>query len=76
VLRRIFGSERVQVKWKWRKQHNEEFNYLYSSPNIIRVIKYRRMRLAVRVAHMGRGEGHIGFWWKNLREETTWNTQA
>jgi hypothetical protein len=39
VLRRIFGPKRYKVRKKWRKQHNEELNDLYSSPNIIRVIK-------------------------------------
>jgi len=39
VLRRIFGSKREEVTEDWRKLHNEELNYLYSSPNIIPVIK-------------------------------------
>jgi len=39
VLRRIFGSKREEVTGEWRKLHNEELNYLYSSPNIIPVIK-------------------------------------
>jgi hypothetical protein len=42
VLRRIFGPKRGVVIGKWRKQHNEELNELYSSPNIVRVIKSRR----------------------------------
>jgi hypothetical protein len=44
VLRRIFGSKRDEATREWRKLHNEKLNYLYSSPNIIRVIKSRRMR--------------------------------
>ena len=44
VLRRIFGSKRARVTGDWRKLHNEELNDLYSSPNIVRVIKSRRMR--------------------------------
>jgi hypothetical protein len=44
VLRRIFGPERDEVTEKWRKLHNEEPNDLYSSPNIVRVIKSRIMR--------------------------------
>ena len=54
----------------WRKLHNEELNDLYSSPNIARVIKSRRMGWAGHVACMGerRGEVHTGFWWGNLME--------
>ena len=44
VLRRIFGPRRDEVTGDWRKLHNEELNDLYSSPNIIWVIKSRRMR--------------------------------
>ena len=53
VLRRIFGSRRDEVAGKWRRLHNEELNDLYSSPNIVRVIKSRRMRWAGYVARMG-----------------------
>jgi hypothetical protein len=59
---------------EWRKLHNE-LNDLYSSPNIIWVIKSRIMIWAGHVARMGRGEVYTGFWWGNLRE-TTWKTQA
>jgi hypothetical protein len=54
VLRRIFGARRDEVTGEWRKLHNEEFDNLYSSPSIIRVIKSRRMRWAGNVA---RAEG-------------------
>jgi len=43
VLRRIFGSRRDEVTGDWRKLHNEKLNYLYSSPNTVRVIKSRRV---------------------------------
>jgi hypothetical protein len=57
VLRRIFGPKRDEVTRKWRRLYNEELNYLYSSPNIIRVIKSRRMRWAGHVARMDEGRG-------------------
>jgi hypothetical protein len=43
VLRRIFSPKRVEVTGDWRKPHNEELHNLYSSPNIIRMIKSRKM---------------------------------
>jgi len=57
VVRRIFGPKSDEVTGKWRKLHNEELNDLYSSPNNVRVIKSRRMRLAEHVAHMGERRG-------------------
>ena len=57
VLRRIFGSKRNEVTGEWRKLHNEELNDLYSSPNIVRVIKSRRMRWAGHVARMRKRKG-------------------
>jgi hypothetical protein len=62
VPRRIFGSKRDEVTGEWRRLHNEARNDLYS-PNIICVIKSRRIRWAGHVAHMGdrRVGVHIGF---------------
>jgi hypothetical protein len=53
-LRRIFGPERVE-DGAWRKLHNDELHDLYSSPNIVRVIKSRRMRCVGHVTRMGEG---------------------
>jgi hypothetical protein len=53
VFRRIFGTEKVEVTGEWRKLHNEELNDLYCSPNIVRVIRLRRMRRVGHVACTG-----------------------
>jgi hypothetical protein len=53
LLRRILGPKRDKVTEEWRKLHYEELNDLYSLPNIVRVIKSRRMRWAGHVARMG-----------------------
>jgi hypothetical protein len=55
VLRRIFGPKRDEVMGQWRKLHNGELHNLYSSPDIIRHIKSRRMRWAGHVERMGEG---------------------
>jgi hypothetical protein len=57
VLRRIFGSKGEEVTEKWRKLHNEELNDLYSSPNVVRVVKLRRMRWEGHVARIGETRG-------------------
>jgi hypothetical protein len=58
VLRRISGPRRDEVTGEWRRLHNEEISDLYSSPNIVRVIKSRRMRWAGHVALWG-GDGGV-----------------
>jgi hypothetical protein len=68
VPRRIFGPKRDEVTGEWRRLRNEELNDLYSSPNIIRVIKSRRMKWSGHVARMGEKRGNTGFWWGDLRE--------
>jgi len=57
VLRRIFGPRRDKGTGECRRLHNEELNDLYASPNIVRVIKSRRMRFAGHVVHMGEKRG-------------------
>jgi hypothetical protein len=61
VVRRIFGSKRDEVTLKWKKLHNEELSDLYCSPNIVQVIKSRKMRWAENVLRMGRREAYAGF---------------
>jgi hypothetical protein len=63
VLRKIFGPKRDEVTGDWRKLHNEELNDLRSTPNIVRVIKSRRMRRSGPVARMGERRVATGFWW-------------
>jgi hypothetical protein len=57
VLRRIFGPKRDEVTGEWRRLHNKELYVTYSSPNIIRVMKSRRLRWAGHVARMGERRG-------------------
>ena len=57
MLRRVFGPKRDEVRGEWRKLHNEELNDLYSLPNIVRVVKSRRMCWAGHVARMGEDGG-------------------
>ena len=57
VLRSVFGHKRDEVTGEWRKLHNEEVSDLCSLPNMVRVIKSRRMRWAGHVARMGEGRG-------------------
>ena len=72
VLRKIFGPRRNEVMGEWRRLHNEELNDMYTSSNIVRVIKSRRMRWAGHVARMGEERGCIGSWWGNRRERDHW----
>jgi hypothetical protein len=67
VLMEIFGPKRHEGIGEWRRLRNEELHGLFCSPNIVRVIKSRRMGWAGHVARMERGEAHAGFWWGDLR---------
>jgi hypothetical protein len=68
VLRNIFGPKRDEVTGEWRKLHNKELRDLNSLPNIIRIIKSRRMRWTDHVARMGRRGMFIRYWWESQRE--------
>jgi hypothetical protein len=63
-LRKIFGPKRNGVTGEWRRLHNEELCALYSSPDIMRGIKSRRMRWAGHAARMGGQEGAYRLWWE------------
>ena len=63
VLRRVFGPKRDEVTGEWRKLHNEKLYNLYCSPNIVQVIKSRRMTWAGHVARIEEREVYTGFWW-------------
>jgi hypothetical protein len=64
VVRIIFGSKRDKVTGDWRKLHDEKLHNLYSSPNLIRMLKSRRMRLTGHAARKGRRGMHIGYLWE------------
>jgi hypothetical protein len=69
VLRRIFGPKRDEVTGEWRKLHSGELHNLYSSPDIIRQIKSRRMRWAGHVARMGEGRSVYRVWWESPKKK-------
>jgi hypothetical protein len=77
ILRRIFGPKRDEVTGEWRKLHSEDLHNLYSSPDIIRQVKSRRMRWAGHVARMGEERKvYTVFGGKARRNETTGKTKA
>jgi hypothetical protein len=77
VLRRIFASKRDEVIEEWRKLHSGELHNLYSSPDVIRQIKSRRMRWGRACGTHGRGEKRVqGFGGKASRKKTTCKTKA
>jgi hypothetical protein len=72
VLRRIFGCKRDDITGEWRRLHNVELYDMFSSPNIIRVIRLGSLRGAGHVARMGKRRGLSGFWWGNVRPRYRW----
>jgi hypothetical protein len=71
VLRKIFGPKREE-DGSWRKLHNDELHSLYSSLNIVRVIKSKRMRWARHVARMWEGSGVYRFWLGSPKVRDHW----
>jgi hypothetical protein len=71
LLRRIFGSKREE-NGSWRKLYNNELHNPYSSPNIVRMIKLRRMRWAGHVARMGEGRGVYRVWLGSPKVRVHW----
>jgi hypothetical protein len=69
VLRGIFGPKGDEVTVERRKLHSGELLNLYSSTEIIRQIKSRRIRWAGHAARMGEGEKRIWFWWESTKEK-------
>jgi hypothetical protein len=77
LLRRVFGRKRDEVTGEWRKLHNEELNDLYNLPNIVRVVKSRRMRWEGHVARMGEDRGvHKGVGGEAWGKESTGETKT
>jgi len=74
ILWKIFGIERDEVNREKRSIHNEEISELYSSPNVIWVMKSRRMRRVGHIAHMGERSGANAFGGKIWGIETTRKT--
>jgi hypothetical protein len=72
VLKRIFGPKRDEVRGEWSKLHNEGLN-LYLSPNVVRIIKSRRMRWVWHVTRMGEFRGMYRVL---VGKQTTWETRA
>jgi hypothetical protein len=68
MLRRTFGPKRDEVTGGWRKLHNEELYNLYSAPNIIRMIKSRRVRWARHVARIGEKRDAYRLLWGKQKE--------
>jgi len=68
VLRKIFGPKREEVIGEWRRVHHEKLYDLYSTPDIIPMIKSKTMRWTGHMARVAERRMHAGFWWVNMRE--------
>jgi hypothetical protein len=68
VLRRIFGPKRDEVTGDWRKLRIEELHNLYSSPNIVSVIKVKEDGMGRACSRNGGSGIHIGYWWGSQKE--------
>ena len=67
VLRKIYGPKRDDQTGEWRRPHNDELLHLYGKPDIIRIVKCRRLRCAGHVTRMGNKRGHGNCLWENQR---------
>ena len=76
MLRKVCGSKRDEVTGDWRKLHNDELCEMYSSPNIICVLKWKRMRWVSHMAQMGKRGMQTGFWQGNLKERDKLENQS
>jgi hypothetical protein len=75
MTRRTHGEIKAYIRQVWRKLHSDELHGLYSSPNIVRMIKSRRMRWEGHVARMGGERCLQSFGWEARRQETTGKTR-
>jgi hypothetical protein len=75
VLRRIFGPKKNEATGYSRKQHNEELHNMYYSPNIIRMIKSRRMRWQSMQHEWERRGIHARYWWESQKGRYHWEDQ-
>jgi hypothetical protein len=67
VLRRMVGPKKEEVMGHWRKLHGEKLNDLCTSPDVILVIKSKRMRWRGREENVAKRKMHTGFWWVNMK---------
>jgi hypothetical protein len=67
LIARIFGPKKDEATGEWRKLHSEAIRNLYSSPSMMRLIKWRRMRWAGHAARLGRREVLIVYWWESKK---------